>query len=143
MMQAPSEGAVQAKEAWDELKGLGPKQGKEEKKRVLLNAWSVSQTEQLQSTIYIINKTLVATRIKDRSFGQSFFTTIQTITSNNKRGVELRWKTRKQMVDIFGDQAEEMMGCCPARSHPANPKVTPPQNPRHKPNHFQHTRAHH
>ena len=51
MMQAPTEGAAQAKKSWDELKGLGPKQGKEENKRVLLNAWSVSQTKQLQSII--------------------------------------------------------------------------------------------
>ena len=134
-IKAPDEDAREAKEAWGEVQSLGHGQGKEQKKRMILNAWCTKSKniklrinarfykKHKKETTIIIIIIRVCHRIKDKTFGSSFWNVVQGITSKNTRGVELRWKTRKQLEDIFGVQTEDMIEVLPKRLHPANNRI--------------------
>ena len=62
-------------------------------------------------------------RIKDKTFGANFFNMIQGLTTSSSKGVDVRWKTRKQLEDIFGEDTPEMMQSLPSRPHPSCAKV--------------------
>lgn len=58
-------------------------------------------------------------RIKDKTFGANFFNMIQGLTTSSSKGVDVRWKTKKQLEDIFGEEAGQMMVALPTRAHPS------------------------
>ncbi len=62
-------------------------------------------------------------RIRDPLFGQSFWSMCETIESVNSRKKKVRWLTKKQLQDKFGEESEIMEEPLPKRKHPKNPKV--------------------
>jgi hypothetical protein len=52
-------------------------------------------------------------RLKDRSFGSVFWSQAKSVTSVNSKIKEARWKTAKQLEDVFGPEAEEMKKVLP------------------------------
>lgn len=91
----------EAQEAWKDVSALPPGSGKESKKRAILNVW-----------------------LKERTFGAAFWNVVSSITTKNSKNVELRWKTAKQLQDIFGDEADTMKEALPSRPHPQQPRIT-------------------
>jgi len=52
-------------------------------------------------------------RLKDRSFGSNFWNKAKSVTSQNSKIKEARWKTAKQLEDIFGAEADQMKTVLP------------------------------
>ena len=67
--------------------------------------------------IYLCN------RLKDKTFGACFWQSVSSIVQVNSKSKEMRWKTAKQLEDIFGEEAESMKASLPQRRHPKNAKV--------------------
>jgi hypothetical protein len=62
-------------------------------------------------------------RLKDRTFGACFWQSVASIVQVNSKSKEMRWKTTKQLEDIFGEEADSMKAHLSQRRHPKNPKV--------------------
>jgi hypothetical protein len=43
---------------------------------------------------------------------------VETHSTINTRKKKAKWLTKKQVIDKFGDEADEMMECIPKRRHP-------------------------
>ena len=52
-------------------------------------------------------------RLKDNSFGSVFWSQAKSVVSTNSKVKEARWKTSKQLEDVFGAEAEEMKKVLP------------------------------
>jgi hypothetical protein len=52
-------------------------------------------------------------RLKDRTFGSVFWNQAKSVSSLNSKIKEARWKTAKQLEDIFGAEADEMKKVLP------------------------------
>lgn len=62
-------------------------------------------------------------RLKDKTFGACFWQSVSSIVQVNSKSKEMRWKTTKQLEDVFGEEAETMKASLPQRRHPKNARV--------------------
>ena len=66
---------------------------------------------------------VIQLRIKNPDFDAAFWETVDSLTVTSSRKKEAKCLTKKQVLDKYDEDAEEMLATLPSRRHPSNKKI--------------------